>query len=215
MNDPKLYLAMPIRINGKIWRRITFTLGYDGAFNLANVSGGGTMARVMWQRAESGTATMQTADIVTYSGTKTYTIDLGAAGVNEPDAPYKYPISTSTQITSLRIDPNEDRGARRWHLYDVRLAYTCQAPRGHAFGISWQDKGFTPGTTASVYVVASTGPRTSGGTLVGTVNETSGTNTVSWQVPSGQAVGSYWVYVVTSNGLVTVAKAASGPLDVT
>jgi hypothetical protein len=215
VNDPMLHLAVPKAIDGRKWRRITFTMGYDGAFNLADTKGGGTMARVMWQRAESGTHWLQTNDIVTYSGTRTYTIDLGAAGVNEPNAPYRYPITSSAKVTALRIDPNEDRGYRKWRLYDVRLAYTCYVARGHSFPITFTDKALTPGSTASVYVVASSTPRTSGGTLVGTVSEASGTNTVMWNVPSGQAVGSYWVYVATSNGTSTGVRAASGPLKVT
>jgi hypothetical protein len=206
---------MPKRIDGRKWRRVTFTLGYDGAFNLADTKGGGTMARVMWQRAESGTNWLQTNDIVTYSGTRTYTVDLGAAGVNEPNAPYRYPITSSSQVTGLRIDPNEDRGYRKWRLYDVRLAYTCNVARSGSFGITFRDNAFTAGSTASVYVVASSTPRTSGGTLVGTVSQGSGTNTVTWHVPSGQAPGSYWVYVSTSNGTSTAVRAASGPLQVT
>jgi hypothetical protein len=215
VNDPMLHLAVPKVINGHKWRRITFTMGYDGAFNLADTAGGGTMARVMWQRAESGTNWLQTNDIVTYSGTRTYTIDLGAAGVNEPNAPYRYPITSSTKVTALRIDPNEDRGYRKWHLYDVRLAYTCTVARAQSFGITFTDKAFRAGSTASVYVVPSTTARTSGGTLVGTVNEVAGTNTVSWNVPSTQATGTYWVYVVTNNGTSSSARAASGPLNVT
>jgi hypothetical protein len=214
VNDPQLYLALPRRINGKLWRRITFQLGYDGAFNLADTKGGGTMARVMWQRAESGVATMQTNDIVTYSGTHTYTVDLGASNVNEPNAPYRYPITSSSNITSLRIDPNEDRGNRHWRLYDVRLAMNCRVARGSGFTISWSDRAFTPGSTASVYVVPSSVARASGGTLVGTVTQAAGTNTMKWTVPAGQATGSYWVYVVTSNGTSSSSKAASGPLVV-
>jgi hypothetical protein len=215
VNDPQLHLAMPRVIDGRKWRRITFTMSYAGAFNLADTAGGGTMARVMWQRAESGTAWLQTSDIVTYSGTRAYTIDLGAAGVNESTAPYRYPITSSSKVTALRIDPNEDRGYRKWRVYDVRLAATCSVPRGGSFPLTFTDKAFTAGATASVYVVPSTTARTSGGTLVGRVNEVSGTNTVTWRVPSGQATGSYWVYVVTSNGTSSVARAASGPLNVT
>lgn len=215
VNDPQLHLAMPRRIDGRKWRRITFTLGYDGAFNLADTAGGGTMARVMWQRADLGTAWLQTSDIVTYSGTHTYTVDLGAPGVNESTAPYRYPITSSSQVTSLRIDPNEDRGYRKWRLYDVRLAATCSVARGGLFPITFTEGALTPGATASVYVVPSSGPRTSGGTLVGTVNEASGTNTVNWRVPAGQATGSYWVYVVTNNGTSSAARPSSGPLNVT
>lgn len=215
INDPQLHVSVPKLIDGRKWRRITFTMGYDGAFNLADTRGGGTMARVMWQRAESGTAWLQTSDIVTYSGTRTYTVDLGAAGVNESTAPYRYPISSSSKVTALRIDPNEDRGSRKWRIHDVRLAYTCAVARGATFPISFKDNAFTAGSTASVYVVASSTPRTSGGTLVGTVNQVAGTNTLNWKVPAGQAVGTYWVYVATSNGTSTAARPASGPLKIT
>lgn len=215
INDPQLHLAMPRVIDGRKWRRITFTMSYDGAFNLADTKGGGTMARVMWQRAESGTAWLQTSDIVTYSGTRTYTIDLGAAGVNESTAPYKYPITSSSKVTALRIDPNEDRGYRKWHVHDVRLAATCSVARGGSFPISFTDKAFTPGSTASIYVVASSTPRTTGGSLVGTVNQVSGTNSMTWRVPAGQAPGSYWVYAKISNGTSVAVRPASGPLNVT
>jgi hypothetical protein len=215
VNDPMVFLGMPRAIDGRKWRRITFTMSYDGAFNLADTKGGGTMARVLWQRAESGTNWLQTNDIVTYTGARTYTVDLGAAGVNEPSAPYRYPITSSSKVTALRIDPNEDRGYRKWHLYDVRLAANCAVARGHAFGITFKDTAFTPGSTASVYVVPSSTPRASGGTLVGTVNQVSGTNMVTWNVPVGQATGSYWVYVTTSNGTSTATRPATGPLNVT
>lgn len=216
INDPMLHLSLGSKvIDGRKWRRVTFTMGYDGPFNLADVKGGGTMARVMWQRAESGTNWLQTNDIVTYSGNRTYTVDLGATGINEPNASYRYPITSSAKVTGLRIDPNEDRGARKWRVYDVRLAYTCYVPRGGSFPITFKDNAFTAGSTSSVYVVASSTPRTSGGTLVGTVSQASGTNTVTWKAPAGQAVGTYWVYVSTSNGTSTVVRAASGPLKVT
>jgi hypothetical protein len=215
INDPALSLTLPRTIDGRYYRRITFTYGYDGPFNLADVKGGGTMARVMWQSTRYGTTWMQTADIVTYSGIRTYTVDLGAAGVNESNATARYPITASSAVTALRFDPNEDRGARRWRLYDVRLAANCSVARGHAFGIQWRDGSYAAGTTASVYVVRSATPRTSGGTLVGTVAEAAGTNTMSWTPSAGLATGTYWVYVVANNGGATSVHPASGPLVVT
>lgn len=215
INDPQLHFAVPKLIDGRKWRHITFTMSYDGAFNLADTKGGGTMARIMWQRAESGTAWLQTSDIVTYSGTRTYTVDLGAPGVNESSAAHKYPITSSSKVTAMRIDPNEDRGARKWHIHDVRLAATCSVARGGSFPISFTDKAFTPGATTSIYAVASSTPRTSGGTLVGTVNHVAGTNTMSWNVPSGQAPGTYWLYASVSNGTSVAVRPASGPLKVT
>ena len=75
-NDPYINLRVAAGgIDGRVYRNLTVTSAYDGPFDLRDIAGGGTMARVVWARADG--ASGQTNDVLTYSGSRTVTIDMG------------------------------------------------------------------------------------------------------------------------------------------
>lgn len=166
----------PTGFNGQLYHRVTVVESYDGAFNLADAPGGGTMGRILW-REPGHTALSQTPPLVTPTGRQTILLDMAqpVSVITEPQgtAAMRYAFATTTPVTTLRWDPNEDRGTRRWHLYEVRIAADCSTRT--AFTITWHDAVFVPGSVATIVA------RTPGGhthTLASGMHETSGENTL-------------------------------------
>jgi hypothetical protein len=209
-NDPNISLPLGgAGIDGRVFHRLTFTESYDGAFDLKNAPGGGTHARILWQRP-GYVALSQTAPLVTYSGIRTLTVDMAMPASQLTDhagtAGQRYPFASTTRVTRLRYDPNEDPGARRWHLMSVKLAADCQA--AYAATISWHDAQYTAGSTVRIEA------RTAGGHTyaLGSTSEHAGTNTTIVSVRS-LPVYTYSVVVYVTNPAGTTASAmSSGPL---
>jgi len=212
-NDPHFNFRLgSTGIDATKYHRFTITMSYDGPFNLADTSGGGTMGRLMWTRADLGSALMQTKDWVTYSGVRTYTYDLNApsAALNEESAGNKYPFVSASRVTSLRWDPNEDRGPRRWHIFDAKLQQDSQARS--SFAIHWNDAAATPTSRVALYYSTVRGAYN--GTLIASgLGESTSGNSHTWNtaaVPNG----TYWVYSVITDGPSSGRAYASGLLRV-
>lgn len=211
-NDP--WINLPIArggIDGRVYHRLTVVESYDGAFNLASAPGGGSMARVLWQQP-GHLALSQTNDLVTYSGKRTLSVDMAmpASKLTEPEgtAAQRYPFASTSPVTRLRYDPNEDPGARRWHLFSVRLAADCSAH--YSFPVTWHDLQYTLGSTVRIDA------RSAGGHVyrLGTGTEHSGANALTVSLRALPA-GSYRVVVTVTNGSgATTSVAATGPLVV-
>ena len=209
-NDPYASLAVGAGgINTTIYRNLTVTSAYDGFFNLQDIAGGGTMARVVWQRADGGFG--QTDDILTYSGTRTVNIDMGmpTASLVEPGTNSAAFVSPSP-VTMMRWDPNEDRGARRWYLKNVTLRsdYTTTG----TFPIAWDDAAYAPGSTATL--IADT-DRTgcNGITVARDVAVQPGVNTTVWST-AGVPGGRYWLCLTITRGTAATSAYAQGVLGV-
>ncbi|MEP7017987.1 MAG: hypothetical protein ABI899_08215, partial [Actinomycetota bacterium] len=209
-NDPSI--TLPIArggINGRVYHRLTIVESYDGAFNLANRPGGGSMARVLWQ--SPGHALLaQTAPLVTFSGKRSITVDMAMPASQLTDrsgpATQRYAFASASPVTRLRYDPNEDPGARRWHLYSVTLAADCQAP--HTFSITWHDIKFLPGSTAQLYARNNVGKFYA----LGSTTEHAGLNRVVASLAS-MPRGRYTVVIFVTNAAgVRGTAVASGPL---
>ena len=209
-NDPNI--SLPIAragIPGRLYHRLTIVESYDGPFNLANSPGGGTMARILWQ-SPGHVVLSQTAPLVTFTGKRSITVDMAmpASQLTDPSGPasQRYPFASASPITRLRYDPNEDPGARRWHLYSVRLATDCRVPLTSA--ITWHDTQYSAGST--VQLVA----RTSGGRTypLGSTTEHSGLNGHVVSVRS-LPLGTYSVIIYVTNAAhVMTAAVSTGPL---
>jgi hypothetical protein len=209
-NDPSISLPIaPGGINGRMYHRLTIVESYDGAFNLANRPGGGTMARVLWQ--SPGRALLaQTAPLVTFTGKRSITVDMAmpASQLTDPSGPpsQRYPFASASPVTRLRYDPNEDPGARRWHVYSVQLAADCQA--GRSFPITWHDPRFVPGSTVQLYARAAAGHLYPLGSAV----EHSGLNSFAVSMLSLPR-GTYAAVIFVTNPANVVTSAVStGPL---
>jgi len=209
-NDPYVMLRLGAGgINTRVFRNLTVTSAYSGLFNLRNVAGGGTMARVQWGRSDR--ARGQTDDILTYSGTRVVTVDMGlpTAQLVEPGTRSAAFVSPA-RVTSLRWDPNEDRGARRWYLKDVQLRSDF-ATTG-TFPLTWTDAAYQGGGTATV--VADTNRSGCNGAPVAAGQSVSpGRNVTVWNT-RGVAPGRYWLCLTITRGTAVTSAYATGVLIV-
>jgi hypothetical protein len=203
-NDPHIELPVGRGIDGRVWHRLTLTTSYDGAFGLANAPGGGAMGRIMW-RAAGQTGISQTNDLLTYSGKRTIVVDLAmpTATLTEPDSSVRYAFAGAAPVTMFRWDPNEDPGARRWHVYSVRLARDCTA--NATLPVTWHDTAYSAGSTTRVYMT-----RGNQAYLVGVAAEHAGSNTIVANTKALPA-GTYLVVVQTTSA-VTSVQARAGSL---
>ena len=209
-NDPNI--SLPIAragINGRVYHRLTIVESYVGPFNLKNAPGGGTHARVLWQ-SKGHKVLAQTAPLVTFTGKRTLTVDMAMPASQLTDrsgsATQRYPFASASPVTRLRYDPNEDPGARRWHLYSVRLAADCQSPR--SFAVTWHDTQYRTGSTVRLVARSASGHSYA----LGTTTEHSGLN--SHAVSIGLLPrGKYQVIIYVTNAAhVTTAAISTGPL---
>ncbi|MDQ2757728.1 MAG: hypothetical protein M3Y71_14400 [Actinomycetota bacterium] len=203
-NDPYVMMRLGSGgIDGTTYRHLTVSSAYSGPFDLRDVSGGGTMARVQWQRTDRGWG--QTNDLLTYSGSRTIMADLGgpASVVLEPDST-SVPYSSSSRVSLLRWDPNEDRGPRRWYLRSVQLRSDFRTTGD--FVVSWTDAAYAPGGVATL--VADTDRTGCDGATVATgVPVAPGTNRTVWNT-RGLRAGAYWLCLkITRAGGSTAAYA--------
>jgi hypothetical protein len=208
-NDPNI--SLPIArggIPGWLYHRLTIVESYDGPFNLANSPGGGTMARILWQ-SPGHVVLSQTAPLVTFTGKRSITVDMAMAAsqLTDPSGPasQRYPFASASPVTRLRYDPNEDPGARRWHLYSVRLATDCREALSTA--VTWHDTQYRAGSTVRLEA-------RSGGHAyaLGSTTEHSGLNSHVVSVRSLPR-GTYTVVIyVTNTAHVMTAAVSTGPL---
>jgi hypothetical protein len=209
-NDPNV--SMPIArggIDGRVYHRLTITSSYGGAFNLENRAGGGSHGRVLWQ-STGHNVHAQTAPLVTFTGKRSITIDMAMPASKLTDrsggSTQKYAFASASRVTKLRWDPNEDPGARRWHLYSVRLAADCAAPQ--AFTVTWHDAQYRAGSTARLVALNAAGRHYP----LGSVAERAGANSKPVSLRSLPR-GKYTMIVyVTNTAHVTTAAVSTGPL---
>jgi hypothetical protein len=216
INDPNFHLAMgPPPIVGSQFHRMTVKMSYDGPFDLRDAPGGGTMARLVWNTA-SGAGLQEGRPLVTYDhGQQVITVDLATnppSAVNDPQGA-NTPVGWAGQlITDVRFDPNEDPGARTWHIDDLRIA---ENDRGNgSFPIRFHDAAWHPGLTADFYYDR-TGAGYAGTPIATGVPVGQGPNSLTWNAANVPA-GTYSVYVVEHDSLGSTGRAYStGPVDLT
>jgi hypothetical protein len=206
-NDPWVALPTGLGISGGTWHRLTIVEGYDGPFNLGAAAGGGTMGRLHWRIAgQSGLS--QTNDLVTYAGRRTISIDLAmpTSLLTEPESSIRYPWAAATSVQAFRWDPNEDPGARTWHVYSVTLGRDCSTTSG--FTLKWHDAAWVAGAQATVSVNVKGHSYT-----LAKMTENSGANSFvirNTSVP----VGTYRVVVTVQNPGATAATTADSTLAI-
>lgn len=220
-NDPYFYLRVPTPIDADRYHRLTVHASYEGAFELADIAGGGTHGRLMWTRADRdqdqvilGNKLIQSRETVHYPGQTSYTVDLKTppdpAFVMETDAPERDGWSTGSPVTHVRYDPNEDRGARRWRIARIELRATDETS-GNKFTVRWRDASATePVQITLAYRPESGGPETQ---IATGITQVAGVNSYVWDtsdVPSGR----YLVRVTGDDGISTGSALSTGPVDV-
>ncbi len=207
-NDPLVELRMGPLVDPARYHRLTVRMTYDGPFGLADAPGGGTHGRLLWRRADRGIEWQNSAEIVTWTDRDTYTVDLARPASEVAESG---PGWLGSGITALRWDPNEDRGPRRWHLDDIRLA-ADDATRGGAFDIRWHDDAASP--DARVTIEASRDPAGRDRvTIADGLTEQAAGNVFRWRT-GGLAPGRWWLHVTVRSANGTGRTHASGPLVV-
>jgi hypothetical protein len=211
-NDPQVELPLAAPIDATRFHRLLFTLSYDGPFGLQDAPGGGTMARLAWTVAGAGPNDYQELeDVVIYQGINRVVVDLATSPptlVNDEGQLAPKLGWVGRQVTSVRLDPNEDPGARRWHLDDVQLAEDDTG--AGAFDIAFRDGAWEEGTTADLFV-DSDAAGFDGTRIAAGVPVTAGANVYRW-APTDLAAGTYWVYVVLHDARNTAAAYSTGPV---
>ena len=211
LNDPFAWLRLRSpTIDSARYHRLTVRSGYEGPFDLRDVAGGGSMARVVWRPAD-GQRVQQSEDVVTYSGTRTVTMDLSAPGTHESD-PAAGPARAwdAAPVSGLRWDPNEDPGNRTWWLDRVALRADDEA--GSSFDVRWYDAGYAPGSTVTI---SRHTDRAGAGrqVLAAGVPQRPGTNVFRWD-SSSSGPGTYWISVAVTGPAGSATAVSSGPVRV-
>ncbi len=130
INDPGVMLRVPQAFLGDQFHRMTVRWSYEGDFNLEDKPGGGANARIMWRIAGTplradGLHNEVSRDITMFPDERSFTLDLKT---NPPSAAVDPRHGSAKigwagqRIEMVRFDPNEDRGARRWRVDEIRLA---------------------------------------------------------------------------------------------
>ena len=214
-NDPWLQLPLgPDGLDPAHYHRVSWTGWFDGPFDLADAVGGGAHGRLLWRRADTpSTPTYQYEDgreMVQYTNRMTYVYDMedttwGKTSEHD-DNPW-----TGRTINFLRFDPNEDRGARRWYLDDLRIAADDAADP--TFRITWHDAA-TTGTHTTVGLDTDR-HGFDGETLANNVVQRTGANTLAFDA-TDRLPATYWVHVTTTNQATGDQSRvyATGPLQV-
>ncbi|HWB71529.1 MAG TPA: cell wall-binding repeat-containing protein, partial [Egibacteraceae bacterium] len=222
-NDPNVYLRVGAPIEPERYHRLTVAMRYDGPFSLADAVGGGTHGRWSWTTQDMAAGigavpeqVVQTKELVTYTDPDRYTVDLHTdprEWVMEDDSGYRHGWRGGGVVTA-RLDVNEDRGPRRWHLDDVQLRADDEA-RGGAFDIRWHDNNPATAAGATVSLYYDSDDRGFDGTLLAAgVAQHEGVNGYRWDT-GGLPTGRYWVYVVADGGVATGRSYSTGPVAVT
>lgn len=213
-NDPHVVLSQYGWIDGSRFHRLTMRMGHEGGFSLADAPGAGMNSRIVWTVPSNPSLAQVSDDLVVYPGWHTTTLDLATSppnAIQEPGTPGQSGWA-GQQITSFRIDPNEDPGARQWYLDDVRLAEDDTA-YGGTFDIRFRDLDWQAGTTATLR--ADTDRSGCDGSVIAqNVSVSAGVNTVRW-APRPIPAGTYWVCLTLSDGRSSSSSYATGPLVMT
>ena len=218
-NDPFVTLrqgATPIA--GSTYHILTITTSFSGAYSVGGSPGGGTVGRLIWQRADHATVTQSVTsrDIITYPGVRTITIDLSRPG-NEVIAGFlkspSWAFSDKSPIVSLRWDPNEDpangsngAAARQWQILDVQLRsdFTADA----VLPVTWIDRDYQPGGVATLRV-GTTQNACSGTAFASSTQVQAGVNTTLLKT-STLPNGRYWICLQITRHGATVTNLARG-----
>jgi hypothetical protein len=215
-NDPSVTLRVPKAFHGDDFHRMTVKWSYEGPFALTDQPGGGMNARVVWRIAgtpptATGKDLQESRDIIMYPSESDFTVDLASnppSAVTDP-RPDKVRIGWSGQLIELvRFDPNEDPGARVWHVDSIKLA--ADDAGLDSYDIELADANPAAGTLADVY--ADTDNQGFDGVLVArNVDLSSGKATVKWEPPAGTK-GTFWIHSTIRRGGISVQRYSTGPV---
>ena len=178
--NPFLVLRDTGDLHAGRYHRFTIRTGFEGPFSLHVGPGGGMHGRVGWKQ-DGQFALQQTAEVVTYTDRDTYTVVMGdrtpPVPLMEQDLGGQPGWGAGSTTQGLRWDPNEDVGARRWWIDEIRLAADDES--FGRFDIQWHDTRHQPGTTVELF--ADTDRRGFDGVRIASgLAQADGRNTFTW-----------------------------------
>lgn len=200
-NDPIFYLNLRgQKLDAKKYHRLSIVYRYDDAFSLKR----GTMARFAWVNYPSQ-GWQQTNDILTYNGWNTLTYDLSKASLDVGTYGWRDLIST------LRFDPHEDPGLRRFYIDSVKIAADDTLQNG-AYLIKFKTKD-TDNSTLHLKLLADPDTKRNNGNERLILNKKIKRNskTFYWK-PDKTFNKIYYIYAVISDGLNKTTSYSSGPV---
>ena len=204
-NDPFVNLRVGAAgIDTRVYRNLTVTSAYDGPFDLRDIAGGGTMARVVWGRRDG--ASGQTDDVLTYSGSRTVTIDMGmpTGQLVEPGTG-SAPFLSGSPVTALRWDP--ERGSWRAPLVPAGRPAPVGLRDHRALRHRLERRGATTRVATATLVADTDRSGCNGTTVAAAVPVNPGNNTTVWNT-RGVTGGRYWLCLkITRNGAVSTSYA--------
>jgi hypothetical protein len=160
VNDPEVLFPVG-EFSGDTYHWLSWSMTYSGPFSLEDKAGGGKMARLIWY-AKGSSAVQIGNDLVTWSG-KNSVQQVRPEGslVNRVDLLRRNPLDevmaagspgwAKRTITSLRFDPNEDRGTGMWRLKSFHLR-ADPAAVGRTT-VKFHDTAWVSGSTATVVML--------------------------------------------------------------
>jgi len=124
IDDAHFTLPLNGQIDGNRFHRLTFNVYYDGPFGLGAGPGGGMVARLIWETVGSPGVWQNSDDIVVYPGWNKVSVDLATNpswAITDPDTPIRIGWA-GQQIRTVRFDPDEDSGQRRFLVDNIKIA---------------------------------------------------------------------------------------------
>lgn len=214
IDDAHFTLPLNGPIDGNRFHHLTFDVYYEGPFSLDAGPGGGMVARLIWETVGSPGVWQDSDDIVVFPGWNKVSVDLATSpswAITDPGTPVRIGWA-GQQIRTVRFDPDEDSGQRRFLVDNIKLAEDATG-YGGAYNVQFHDNAWRSGTTADIY--ASSSPNAFGGTQIAVgLPVSQGVNTFHW-APNPVNPGTYWIYVVLHRGGDTARAYGSGPVRMT
>jgi hypothetical protein len=213
-SDAHFYVPLAGPIDGNRFHRLTFNVFYEGPPGAGDQPGGGMVARLIWQTAGAPGVWQNSDDIAVYPGWNDISLDLAtfpAYAITEPGTAGRIGWA-GQQITAVRFDPDEDSGARRFLVDNIKVAEDDTGYSGQ-YDVKFHDAAWQPGTTADIYSTTSHGGF--GGTRIARgIPVAQGVNTFHW-APNPLPAAPQWLYVVLHRGGTSAYRYAGGPLRMT
>jgi Bacterial Ig domain len=198
------FVSSPQTIDASSYKNLCFKMLTDTAFDL----GGGSVARAFWTTDPAIASFNTSEDIVLiydgWSGSRwyEYCVDMTKLYLDGLTS-----ASWSGTLSAFRVDAHEFTPSTTYYFDYIKLRKDATSKGVYNIVVDLQDSDDT--ATASLYYTS--GNSASGGTLITTLTE--GQASYAWDT-SGVAAGSYLIYAVTSDGMTSVTRAATGRITI-
>ena len=201
-NDPAVFFlaGSAPHIDANKFKNLSFRMQVNGPRDVA----AGSVARVFWRRTIDPSP-QSSDDIIVEEGMNNYVFDMTTI-VNEPGPGTPW----NGTVNYLRVDPHEFPTVRDFYIDDFKIAADDEA--NGRFAITWTAADADDDATISIW--RDTDRTGFDGTLiVSGLSSLDANNTYIWDT-RGVPNGTYYLYIVISDGFNTTRRYATGRLVV-